>query len=80
MTGNHGDFSARSTGEPGRSGAADAPARSCYIAPPDLPEVLREQMSYLLAHDAHHAGHNAASCGECLRLAQLVRLLMQPFE
>jgi hypothetical protein len=79
MTANHGDFSARSTGVPGRSGAAAARARSCYVAPPDLPEVLQEQMSYLLAHDVQNAGHNAAGCGECMRLAQLVRLLMEPF-
>jgi hypothetical protein len=36
-------------------------------------------MSYLLAHDVQNAGHNAAACGECMRLAQLVRLLMEPF-
>ncbi len=78
MTAKHGDFSGRSTTT--GTGAAAARARSCYIAPPALPEVLQEQMSYLLAHDAHKAGRNAAGCGECLRLAQLVRLLMQPFE
>jgi hypothetical protein len=46
------------------------------VAAAALPDVLNEQMSYLL----EHAGHNTAGCSDCQRLAQVVRLLMQPFE
>ena len=71
MTANHHDI-------PARSGAAAAvrPASPCYLAAPALPEVLHEQIAFLLAHD----GHNTAGCSECLRLAQLVRILMRPFD
>jgi len=48
----------------------------CYLAAPALADILNEQMSYLLAH----AGHDKADCVDCLRLAQVVRLLMRPFE
>ena len=48
----------------------------CYLAMPALSDVLDEQFSYLLAH----AGHNTEGCRDCLRLAQVLRLLMRPFE
>ena len=59
-------------------GAAEAvlAAAPCYLAAPALPDVLSEQMSYLIGH----AGHNAAGCADCQRLAQVVRILMRPFE
>ncbi|HTX36709.1 MAG TPA: hypothetical protein VME43_16890 [Bryobacteraceae bacterium] len=72
MIANHSDLPAKSTGA-----AATASAVSpCYLAAPALPDVLNEQMAFLL----EHAGHNAAGCADCLRLAQVVRLLMRPFE
>ncbi len=71
MMAKHSDFSDY-TGAAG-AGRAVSP---CYLAAPALPEVLNEQMSYLLTH----AGHNTAGCSDCVRLAQVVRLLMQPFE
>jgi len=55
------------------------PARElsrCYLAAPTLPDVLHEQIAYLL----QHADHNAAGCSECRRLGQVVHLLMRPFE
>jgi len=48
----------------------------CYRPMPALSDVLDEQLSYLLAH----AGHEAEGCRDCLRLAQVVQLLMRPFE
>jgi hypothetical protein len=48
----------------------------CYLAASALPDVLCEQMDFLLAH----AGHNLDGCADCLRLAQVVRILMRPFE
>ena len=60
------------------SGAAVAvrPTSPCYLAAPALSDIVNEQLSYLLAH----AGHDHACCADCLRLAQVVRLLMRPFE
>ena len=57
-------------------GAAVRAASSCYLASPELPDVLYEQMAYLL----DHSGHNTPDCAECRRRAELVRLLMRPFE
>lgn len=48
----------------------------CYLQKPELADVLNEQMTYLLAH----VGHNTAGCGDCARLAQVVVLLMRPFD
>ncbi|MGO9260007.1 MAG: hypothetical protein ACLQU1_27395 [Bryobacteraceae bacterium] len=72
MTGNHTDLPAKSTG----AAAAVQAVSPCYLAAPALPDVLCEQMEFLLAH----AGHNSAGCADCLRLAQIVRILMRPFE
>ncbi len=72
MIANHSDLLTQSTG----AAAAVQAVSPCYLAAPALPEVLKEQMSYLLAH----AGHNTKGCPDCLRLAQVVRLLMRPFE
>jgi hypothetical protein len=62
--------------QPNRGATAVRAVSPCYLAAPALPDVLNEQMSYLLAH----AGHNMPGCADCLRLAQVVRLLMRPFE
>jgi hypothetical protein len=67
----HSDLSTGSTGA-----AAVRAMAPCYLAAPALPDVLQEQMAYLL----DHAGHNSAGCADCQRLAQVVRLLMRPFE
>jgi hypothetical protein len=72
MISNHTDSTAKSTG----AAAAVRAVSPCYLAAPPLPDVLTEQLEFLLGH----AGHNAAGCAECLRLAQVVRLLMRPFE
>jgi len=64
-----------SAGSAGSAAAVQA-ASSCYLEAPALSDVLNEQMSYLLAH----AGHNQAGCSDCIRLAEVVRLLMKPFE
>lgn len=71
MTANRSDL-------PATTGAAAAvrAASPCYLATPPLPDVLHEQMDFLLAHE----GHNTAGCSDCLRLAQLVRILMRPFD
>jgi hypothetical protein len=60
------------------SGAAAAVRASSprYLAAAELPDVLNEQLDYLL----DHAGHHAAGCADCARLAEVVRLLMRPFE
>jgi len=71
MTADHSDLRRQSTAE-----TTVRHVSNCYQAAPALPDVLNEQMSYLLAH----AGHNTAGCTDCLRLAQVVRLLMRPFE
>ena len=71
MTGNHSDVTAKTTGEAVVRGVSP-----CYLATPALPDVLGEQMDFLLAH----AGHNSAGCADCLRLTQVVRILMRPFE
>ena len=71
MIANHSDVRAKSG-----AAASVRPVSTCYLESPALPDVLNEQMSYLLAH----AGHNTAGCADCLRLAQVVRLLMRPFE
>jgi hypothetical protein len=73
MIANRSDLPAKSS----KAAAAAVQALSpCYLAAPALPEVLEEQMAFLLAHE----GHNTAGCSECLRLAQLVRILMRPFD
>ena len=71
MTAIHSDLPAGPIGP-----AAVRGASRCYVASAALPDVLNEQMSYLL----DHAGHNVAGCSDCQRLAQVVHLLMQPFE
>jgi hypothetical protein len=48
----------------------------CYLPIPDPRDVLREQLAYLI----EHLGHNVPTCVGCVRLAQVKRLLMQPFE
>jgi len=66
-----------SDGKTGAAGAATVRrTASCYLEPPALPDVWREQLDSLVAH----AGHNTPGCADCLRLAQVVRLLMRPFE
>ena len=67
-----------SDGSANSSGAAAAVRASSfhYLEAADLPDVLSEQLSYLL----DHAGHHAAGCADCARLAEVVRLLMRPFE
>jgi hypothetical protein len=70
MTGNHIDW----TGTPAVRAARIL--SHCYVEPASLADVWREQMDSLVAH----AGHNAPGCSECLRLAQMVRILMRPFE
>jgi len=72
MISDHSDSRVQSTG----AAAAIRPVSPCYQAAADLPDVLSEQLEFLLGH----AGHNAAGCADCLRLAQVVRLLMRPFE
>ena len=68
----HNDLTAGSNG----SAAAVQAASTCYLEAPALSDVLTEQMSYLL----DHAGHNTPECPDCVRLAEVVRLLMKPFE
>lgn len=72
MTGN------RSNGRAGIAGPAEAfrAQSTCYLKAAPLPDVWREQLDSLAAH----AGHNSPGCAECLRLAQVVRILMRPFE
>jgi len=72
MIADYGDWFTKS------NGAAEAvqAASPCYLAVPALPDVLNEQMEYLIGH----AGHNAAGCADCQRLTEVVRLLMRPFE
>jgi hypothetical protein len=72
MTGNHIDVPAKSTG----AAPAVRGVSPCYLAVPALPDVVGEQMEFLLSH----AGHNSAGCADCLRLAQVMRILMRPFE
>lgn len=55
---------------------APRPTTSCYLEPAALPDVLYEQMDYLLAH----AGHDEPGCSDCLRLRQVVSALMRPFD
>ena len=71
MFAEHRDFPAQSI----RPAAVGAPS-PCYLETPTLPDVLNEQMSYLLAH----AGHNTPGCADCQRLSEVVRVLMRPFE
>jgi hypothetical protein len=72
MTGKHIDLPGKSTGA--AAAARDASLR--YLATPALPDVLHEQVDFLVAH----ASHNIPGCAECLRLTQVVRILMRPFE
>ncbi len=72
MMPNYTNSSAQSNG----TAATVRAASPCYLAAPELTDVLYEQMDYLLAH----AGHNTAGCADCARLAKVVRVLMQPFE
>ena len=59
------------------SGAETTPAvPSCYISASPLPDIWHEQLNIL----ASHASHNAPACPDCQRLAQVVRILMRPFE
>lgn len=66
------DLSANSSG-PAVAVRASSPR---YLEPADMSDVLNEQLSYLL----DHAGHHAAGCADCARYAEVVRLLMRPFE
>jgi len=72
MIADHSDL----TGQPNREAAAVRPVSPCYVAAPALPDILNEQMLYLLGH----ADHNKAGCSDCVRLGQVVQLLMRPFE
>jgi hypothetical protein len=72
MTGNHGDWTMGGTQ---RAPSARGLPR-CYLEPAALSDVWREQVDSLVAH----AGHNTPGCSECLRLAQVLRILMRPFE
>jgi hypothetical protein len=49
---------------------------SCYIGPAPVTEVLFDQLEYLLSHGGAHCG---ADCMDCLRLAQIEKLLLLPF-
>jgi len=71
MTGKHSNLPAQS----GRAARIVPDSPPCYIPSAALPDVIREQMDFLLAH----AGHNTPGCAECLRLEQAVWILMRPF-
>lgn len=43
----------------------------------NLPEVLREQLDYLMLHYSTHTG--ARECEECIRFKQVENLLLVPF-
>jgi len=66
------DLTANSSG----AAAAVRPASPRYLEAAELPDVLTEQLRYLL----DHAGHKLPGCAECARLKEVVRLLMKPFE
>ena len=70
MIGNHSDLQTAETAVV----AAPRTTTPCYLEPAALPDVLYEQMDYLLAH----AGHDEPGCSDCLRLKQVVNTLMQP--
>jgi hypothetical protein len=72
MLANHSDLQANSTG----AAPAVQAVSPCYLAAPALPDVLNEQMEFLLAH----VGHNTAGCADCVRLEQVRRILMRPFD
>jgi len=71
MIANHSDLPAK----PARA-AAGRGVSTCYVEAPALPDVLHEQISYLLGH----ANHKSDGCPECLRLGEVTRLLMRPFD
>jgi len=54
----------------------DSRKHGCYIDPPPVLDIMLEQLHFLVQHDTDNC---EPSCADCARVAEVRKLLLQPF-